>query len=346
MQPERVETEVVRVHPQKPDETVMTRAAAVLRGGGLVAFPTETVYGLGANALDAEAVARIFAAKGRPAHNPLIVHVPDVAAARELVTEWPETAERLAELFWPGPLTLVLPRREVIPDIVTAGGPTVAVRVPAHPVALALLRASGVPIAAPSANRSLRLSPTRAEHVRRGLSGRIAMILDGGPTTGGLESTVLDLTATPPRLLRPGLVTPAEIEAIIGPIARPSAQPPTATALPSPGMMARHYAPRAPLELAEDDGEPRVAELLAQGVKVGWIALGATAGIRAPGLETIALPPEPAAYAAQLYAALHALDDAGVERIVVALPPDTEAWLAVRDRLRRAATPEETPDAG
>src|SRR5581483_10612849 len=248
MQPERVETEVVRVHPQKPDETAMTRAAEALRGGGLVAFPTETVYGLGANALDAEAVARIFAAKGRPANNPLIVHVPDVAAARELVTDWPETAERLAERFWPGPLTLALPRRETIPDIVTAGGPTVAVRVPAHPVALALFRAAGVPVAAPSANRSGYLSPTRAEHVLAGLDGRIEMVLDAGPVPGGIESTVLDLTGDPPRLLRPGLVSPAELEAVIGPI-RTAEPAPTGgdRPLPSPGMLSRHYAPRTPL---------------------------------------------------------------------------------------------------
>ncbi len=335
-----MQTEILRVDPERPESDVIARAAEVLRGGGLVAFPTETVYGLGANALDAEAVAGIFAAKGRPATNPLIVHVPDAKAAQEIAADWPEQAARLAARFWPGPLTLVLPRREIVPRIVTAGGPTVAVRVPAHPVAQALLRDTGLPIAAPSANRSMRLSPTRAAHVHRDLSGRIALILDGGPTTGGLESTVLNLTTTPPRLLRPGLISPAEIEAVIGPIARPNVSASSDTPLPSPGMLARHYAPRAPLELAEDNGRARVEELLARGLRVGWLALGTAEEAGTPGLEAVALPPEPASYAAQLYAALHQLDAAGVERIVVALPPETEAWLAVRDRLRRAATPE------
>jgi L-threonylcarbamoyladenylate synthase len=352
MQPERVQTEILRVDAERPEEAAIARAAEIVRGGGLVAFPTETVYGLGANALDAEAVARIFAAKGRPATNPLIVHVPETEAARAVVAAWPETAARLAARFWPGPLTLVLPRQEAIPAIVTAGGPTVAVRVPAHPVAQALLRAAGVPIAAPSANRSMRLSPTRAAHVRQDLSGRIALILDGGPTAGGLESTVLDLTTTPPRLLRPGLVTPAEIEAIIGPITRPGVAPAADAPLPSPGLLARHYAPRAPLELTPDAGQERVQELLARGLRVGWVTFDTVAEENAPGLETIRLPLEPSAYAAQLYAALHQLDAVGVGRIVVGLPPDTEAWMAVRDRLRRAATPEapesdkEARDAG
>src|SRR5438270_2167933 len=181
-------TEVLPVSAEAPAADVIARAARVLRAGGLVAFPTETVYGLGANALDAVAVARIFAAKGRPANNPLIVHVAAIDAARDLTAAWPESAARLAERFWPGPLTLVLPRAGRVPDIVTASGPTVAVRVPAHPVALALLRAAALPIAAPSANRSTSLSPTTAEHVRRGLDGRIDLLLDAGPTAGGLES--------------------------------------------------------------------------------------------------------------------------------------------------------------
>src|SRR5262245_49228077 len=172
------------VDPRAPDDASIARAAAVLRAGGLVALPTETVYGLGASALDAAAVAKIFAAKGRPARNPLIVHVPDVASARALVEDWPETADRLAERFWPGPLTLVLRRRPLVPDAVTAGGPTVAIRVPAHPVALALLHACGFPLAAPSANRSSRLSPTRAEHVLGDLADRIDLVLDAGPTPG------------------------------------------------------------------------------------------------------------------------------------------------------------------
>src|SRR5579884_471059 len=330
-----IETEVVRVDAQRPEEEAIARAAEMLRRGGLVAFPTETVYGLGANALDAEAIARIYEAKGRPASNPLIVHVADAEAARQVVAAWAEAAGRLAARFWPGPLTLVLPKREAIPEIVTAGGPTVAVRIPAHAVALALLRAAAVPIAAPSANRSLRLSPTRAEHVLHDLRGRIPLILDGGPTTGGLESTVLDLTTSPPRLLRPGLVTPAEIETVIGPIER-AAKPAGNQPLPSPGMMARHYAPRAPLEIQEGDASSRVQSLLAQGETVGWLTF-TDPDWKHPGLTVLILPEEPEAYAAHLYAALHALDAADVTRIVVDLPPEGEAWLAARDRLHRAA---------
>ncbi|HKI32701.1 MAG TPA: L-threonylcarbamoyladenylate synthase [Gemmataceae bacterium] len=329
-------TEVVPIDADPPDAGAIARAAAVLRAGGLVAFPTETVYGLGASALDADAVARIFAAKGRPSNNPLIVHVADIPDVGRVAADWPGSAARLAERFWPGPLTLVLPKRPDLPDAVTAGGPTVAVRVPAHPVALALIRAAGVPIAAPSANRSGYISPTRAEHVLSGLDGRIDMVLDAGQVPGGIESTVLDLTSHPPRLLRPGLVSPAEIESIIGPVARPASRgEPSASPLPSPGMLARHYAPRTPLELAEDGGA-RVEELRRAGLRVGWLAFGAT---ELAGVTVVQMPCDPDGYAARLYAALHALDGAGVARIIVSRPPESDEWLAVRDRLRRAAAP-------
>lgn len=328
-------TEVLAVSAEAPAADVIARAAEVLRAGGLVAFPTETVYGLGANALDAAAVARIFAAKGRPANNPLIVHVTGVAEARALTSAWPRAADCLAARFWPGPLTLVLPRGDRVPDIVTASGPTVAVRVPAHRVALALLRATGLPIAAPSANRSTGLSPTRAEHVLRGLDGRIDLLLDGGPTAGGLESTVLDVTADPPRLLRPGLVSPAMIEAEVGPIVR-HVEAPGEAPLPSPGMLRRHYAPTTPLECVAD-GAARVEELLRQGLRVGWVTFEAEEGPARTRLLSLVLPHEAAAYGAELYAALHTLDMAGVDRIVVRLPPATEEWLAVHDRLRRAS---------
>jgi L-threonylcarbamoyladenylate synthase len=212
------------------------------------------------------------------------------------------------------------------------------VRVPAHPVALALLRAAEVPVAAPSANRSTQLSPTQAAHVLAGLDNRIDMILDAGPTAGGLESTVLDVTTTPPRLLRPGLVTPGQIEAIIGPIVRPQQASGTAeTPLPSPGLLARHYAPRAIVEVVADNGRQRVEELCRQGVRVGWLTFDPS-GLGQFEL-TVVMPHEPEAYAARLYAVLHTLDDAGSERVIVAAPPDTEAWLAVRDRLRRASAP-------
>jgi L-threonylcarbamoyladenylate synthase len=334
-----METVVLPVNAVEPEADVIARAAAVLRGGGLVAFPTETVYGLGASALDAAAVGRIFAAKGRPANNPLIVHVAEAAEARQVAATWPAAAARLAARFWPGPLTLVLPKRDHVPDAVTAGGPTVAVRVPAHQVARALIRAAGVPVAAPSANRSSRLSPTRAEHVLGGLAGRIDLVLDGGPTAGGLESTVLDVTGTPPRLLRPGLVTPGEIEAVVGGIVRPADAPGAADRpLPSPGMLGQHYAPRAVLECVEAAGREGGQPLPPAGERVGWLTFARVPGAEAAGGRVIVMPNDPEVYAAQLYAVLHALDAAGVERVIVELPPDTEAWLAVRDRLRRAAT--------
>jgi len=260
-----------------------------------------------------------------------------VATARQVVAAWPDDAERLATRFWPGPLTLVLPKNAAVPDIVTAGGPTVAVRVPAHPVALALLRAAGVAVAAPSANLSGQLSPTRAEHVLRGLAGQIDVIVDGGPAPGGLESTVLDLSRAPPRLLRPGLVRPSAIEAIIGPIERSEVATRTEAALPSPGLLPRHYAPRAPLECVGHRAEARVKELAGQGLSVGWLTFRQTGQRSFPGATTILMPTDPVEYAARLYAVLHELDDAGVDRIVVEEPPGGEEWLTVRDRLRRAS---------
>lgn len=349
-----MQTRVFEVSPDAPDNDSIQQAAEILQDGGLVAFPTETVYGLGANALDAQAVARIYEAKGRASNNPLIVHVSDIDAAQGLVAAWPDTAQKLAERFWPGPLTLVLPRKSHIPDIVTGGGPTVGVRVPAHPVALALLRASGLPLAAPSANRSLQLSPTRAAHVLMGLDGRIDALLDGGPTRGGLESTVLDLTTKRPTLLRPGLVSPVEIEAIIGPISRrPAAAKDADAPLPAPGMLSRHYAPRAPLEIMARSSS-RVETLLAEGHVVGHLTadlppgdpLGdaqrrletGLAGLAAfQHLHVVRMPTDPAAYAAILYDRLHDLDALGVTRILVDALPQSEVWLAIRDRLSRAA---------
>jgi L-threonylcarbamoyladenylate synthase len=333
-------TVVLTVHPVSPEQGPINRAAAVLRAGGLVAFPTETVYGLGADAICAPAIARLFAAKGRPPNNPLIVHLARAQQAVEVTTDWPKIAARLAERFWPGPLTLVLPRGSGIPDAVTAGGPTVAVRVPAHPVALALLEASGLPIAAPSANPSGYLSPTCAEHVLRGLEGRIDLLLDAGSVPGGLESTVLDLTVKPPRLLRPGLVTPLEIEAVIGPISLPSALVPPEGSLPSPGLLKRHYSPRTPLDCVEQGGRARVEELSRAGGKVGWLALPPVRESTGDNVTTVVMPPEPREYAARLYAVLHDLDSRGFNILVVDLPPNLPEWLAVRDRLRRAAARE------
>jgi L-threonylcarbamoyladenylate synthase len=318
-----------------PDSAAILRAAQVVRSGGLVAFPTETVYGLGANALASAAVAKIFAAKGRPSTNPLIVHVANIEEAKNLVSSWPARADRLAKQFWPGPLTLVLPKQAHVPDLVTAGGPTIALRIPAHPVALALLNACQLPIAAPSANRSTELSPTTAAHVLGGLADVIDLLLDAGPTTGGLESTVLDVTTDPPRLLRPGLVTVAQLEAILGPVACLPTAEDAARPARAPGQMERHYAPRTPLEVTSNS-RARVESLVSQGLRVGWLTHDDFGEVAA--VLHIRLPADPVSYAARLYAALHQLDAAGLERMVVEQPPAGDDWLAIRDRLKRAAT--------
>ncbi len=352
------EAQVVLVDPQRPAGEAIQHAADLLRAGELVSFPTETVYGLGADALNAKAVAGIFRAKGRPSENPLIVHVSDTAGAGRVTASWSAEAELLAAAFWPGPLTLVLPRAEQIPEVVTAGGPTVAVRVPDHPVALALLRQLERPLAAPSANRSGEISPTQAEHVWQSLGNAVALILDAGPCRGGLESTVVDLVGDVPCVLRPGLIPAAELSAVLGcPVnTRPliDSQQATlsqSTALQttqrSPGLLGRHYAPRARLELVRGSGRQRVGQLLEAGQRVGWICWAdepESEQVQAAELLRQPLSRDPQVYASRLYAVLHDLDAAGVDRIVVAEPPlETDApgpWLAIVDRLRRAACPE------
>ena len=289
----------------------VARAAELIRAGRLVAFPTETVYGLGANALDAAAVARIFEAKGRPRTSPLIVHVATIEMARDLAAEWPDAAAALTARYWPGPLTLVLPKRPIVPDIVTAGLPTVALRMPAHPLALELIHAAGVPIAAPSANRFTELSPTAAAHVPESLAD---YTLDGGPAQVGIESTVLSL-AGPPTLLRPGVLSQTELEAIVGPIAV-AAAPAVETAHASPGMHERHYRPRTPLYLGDPPREGRGIHL-----RIGR-----------------EMPADPKAYAASLYDTLHRLDAESLDWIAVEPPPATAEWAGVLDRLRRAAS--------
>jgi L-threonylcarbamoyladenylate synthase len=328
---------LITVDPQHPEPELIARAAEILRRGGLVAFPTETVYGLGANALDADAVRRIYAAKGRPDYNPLIAHVSDVTSARRLVREWPEVADRLAAAFWPGPLTMVLPKASVVPDIVTAGLDSVALRVPAHPVARALIAAAGLPIAAPSANRFTELSPTRARHVERALGDRIDLIVDGGPTSVGIESTVIDLTGNRPVLLRPGIISAEELAPITGPLAAPDE--PLAANAPrkSPGMVDRHYAPRATLRVFDPTHRAAAAALVrdetAAGKIVGALLL---APLAAPIRYPVQMPDEPAAYARELYATLHALDDSACDLILVEAVPATARWAGVRDRLERA----------
>ena len=324
------------------DQPLIEQAAAVIRAGGLVAFPTETVYGLGADALNPKAVRRIFEAKERPTWDPLIVHVGDVEQLRKVVKAMPPTAERLAQTLMPGPLTLVLPKADCIPDLVTAGRPTVAVRIPTHPVALALIRASGTPIAAPSANRFGRPSPTTADHVIADLEGRIEIVLDAGATPVGVESTVLDLTTEPPVILRPGGVPREAIEAIIGSVrlleeAFPEGQP-----LPSPGTSLRHYAPRVPVLLCPP--EPDALFQAASDV----LNLYERIGVMAP--DGWQLPPSMRLVrfdwgewgdwqqlARRLFEGLRALEAEEVDAILCPLPPASELALALRDRLLRAA---------
>jgi L-threonylcarbamoyladenylate synthase len=312
--------------PPVLDPAEIERAARLLRAGRLVAFPTETVYGLGANALDPEAVARIYAVKGRPQNSPLIVHVSSVEMAQSLVANWPDTADRLARRFWPGPLTLVVDKQPIVPAIVTAGLATVGLRMPAHPVALALIRAAGVPLAAPSANRFTQLSPTTADHVRRSLGSDVDLILDGGPCQVGIESTVLSLVGPQPVLLRPGGISRTELEAIIGPIST-SAEISNG-AHSSPGMHPRHYSPRTRLLLVNDGKVPETGQ---------GIYLQHEHPVSRPGVKTLLMPPEASAYAAVFYDTLHEADAAGYDWIAVDAPPDAPEWEAIRDRLRRAS---------
>lgn len=310
------------------DKDAIARAARILREGGLVAFPTETVYGLGANALDENAVERIYRAKSRPATSPLIVHVATVERARCLAAEWPAKADALAAAFWPGPLTLVLRKSPSVPDRVTAGLPTVGLRIPAHPVAQALLEAAAVPIAAPSANRFMGISPTDAEHVRASLGDEADLLLEGGPSEVGLESTVLSLVAEPPLILRLGMITREQIEAVAGPV-KCCAASATAegSAHAAPGMHPRHYSPRTPLVIA-GDGDPLPPGNI---FRIWWNReAGEGKGIRMPG--------EAAAYAREIYRALHAADASGVDFIVVETPPTGPEWEAIWDRLHRAAS--------
>lgn len=311
---------------QVPSRDEIRHAASLLRAGKLVAFPTETVYGLGANALDEAAVARIFEAKGRPTTSPIIVHVSSIEMARTVVAEWPRSAELLAQRFWPGPLTLVLKKQPAVPALVTAGLDTVGVRVPANPIALALIEAAQDPIAAPSANRFTQLSPTTAQHVREGLGARVDHILDGGPCTVGIESTVLSLAGPAPVLLRPGGISRERIEEVIGAVEQQREG--SDEAHPSPGMHPRHYSPRTKLLLVRSGEVPR------EGV-------GAYLQLRCPPAtnvcDVVAMPPQAEDYAAQLYRTLHDLDSRNYDWIAVDAPPDSPDWEAVRDRLQRAA---------
>jgi L-threonylcarbamoyladenylate synthase len=329
---------VIRIDPANPDAGAIADAAGVINRGGLVAFPTETVYGLGADATSASAVAGIFAAKGRPSYNPLIVHAADVTGAAACVTSWPESAQTLVQTFWPGPLTIVLPRHERIPDIVTAGLPTVGVRVPAHPVAQALIRASGVPIAAPSANRSMHVSPTAGDHVAASLGGAPDLLLDAGPVTVGIESTVIDLSGPVPTVLRPGMISIEDLRAVIGRVEAATTAPSDGVAHPSPGMMDRHYSPAARLRLSASGAGPATDLALAEESKGAKVVVLSRAAIAEDSFAVWRLPESPREYARVLYGMLHRADAEGYDVVIVEGVPEGAAWDGVRDRLRRAAT--------
>jgi L-threonylcarbamoyladenylate synthase len=309
----------------------IAQAVAILRGGGLVVFPTETVYGLGADASNPQAVAKIFAAKGRPADHPVIVHLADVAQLSQWAREVPPAAYRLVEKFWPGPLTLILRRATHVSDLVTGGQDSVGLRVPAHPLALQLLKAFGGGIAAPSANRFGRISPTTAQHVRDELGNSVDMVLDGGACQVGIESTIVDLSGDAPALLRPGKISAAELEAVLGAsLAAPKKNSPRVS-----GALASHYAPHTPMRLLAADALPAEAQRrLAQGQRVASLLLSHSEALR--GATVITAPADAQTYAHDLYANLRALDAARCDILLVEVPPQTQEWLAVNDRLKRA----------
>jgi len=321
----------------------IARATDILRVGGLVAFPTETVYGLGADATNEDAMRRLFAAKGRPADHPVIVHLAEAAQLPDWARTVPDAAAMLAAAFWPGPLTLIVPRAAGVLDAVTGGQDTVGVRVPSHPVAHALLAAFGGGVAAPSANRFGHISPTRAAHVRAEFDeATVPLVLDGDSPEVGVESTIVDVSGPRPTLLRPGGITPAQLAAVLGePVAAPTASSPRAS-----GTLPRHYAPRTPLEIVPaDEMESRMQQLRKEGARVGGLVYHPLWKLMRPGtlsgtdFSWKVLPSDPVMYAHSLYESLRALDAEGRSCILVEDVPDGDEWLAVRDRLRRAATP-------
>lgn len=348
-------TRTLVVDPERPDPDVIAEAAEVIRRGGLVAFPTETVYGLGANALDPDAVRRIFEAKGRPSTDPLIVHIAHVGQLGQVASRVPAEARALALAFWAGPLTLIVPKQPSIPDVVTAGLPSVAVRVPAHRVARALMETAGVPVAAPSANRFSRPSPTRAEHVLDDLDGRIDLVLDGGPTPIGVESTIVDCTVSPPVLRRPGGITREQLLALVPALVVESRAGEADTAQPAPGQLLRHYAPRARVTLYEGAPEAVVERVGRDARQLA--GQGSRIGILAPEEDVMALAPRIAALAAsgrvtarafgprrdpgqaarRLFDTMRALDAEGPD-VMLAIGVGAEAiGAAIHDRLLRAA---------
>lgn len=348
-------TRVVKVDRDKPEPSAIEDAARLLRDGHLVVFPTETVYGLGANALDPIAVQKIFDAKERPSTDPLIVHIANIGQVNQVAIGLPADARRLANAFWPGPLTLILKKKPEVPDLVTAGLPTVAVRVPSHRVARALLESSGLPIAAPSANRFSRPSPTTAAHVIEDLDGRVDLILDGGHTDIGLESTIVDFSVEPPVLRRPGGLTLEQVQSLVPEIVLAQSGASDEDAQIAPGQLTRHYAPKAELTLYEGPPEAVIQRVSADARSV--TAAGERVGILAPEEDLSALAPAIAAKASagrietvpygsrsdlersgrELYASIRAIDAKGVDKIFAIGVGEEGLARAIHDRLRRAA---------
>jgi L-threonylcarbamoyladenylate synthase len=332
-------SEILPINTPALFDEAVGRASELLRSGQLVVLPTETVYGLAANAWNPAAVRRIYEVKARPPENPIIVHVAGIDLARRCVSNWPLEAEKLAVAFWPGPLTLVLPRSAEIPPIVTAGGSTVGVRWPSHPFMQAVIRECGFPLAAPSANRAGGLSPTTAGHARASLGDGAPLIVDGGPSQVGIESSVLDLSSSPPRLLRPGMIHAESLAAILGD-GRLNVGAGPSGPLRSPGLLPKHYSPKTPLVVLgwTDDADlaARVAGFHAPSRKIHVVAH--TRIPRGDQFGRVAvIPREPSAYARAIYAELHQCDEAGAELIVVESPPEGEEWRGIADRLERAA---------
>lgn len=341
--------EILPTHTPALFAAAVQRAAERLRAGDAVALPTETVYGLAANALDPQAVAKIYQFKGRPAHNPIIIHVDGLDMAQRCVRVWPVAAQRLAGAFWPGPLTIVLPRAAVIPDVVTAGGDTVGVRWPQHPFMREVIRVCGFPLAAPSANRSNQLSPTSAEHVRIQLGDQLKLIVDGGHSNVGIESTVVDLTSAPPQVLRPGMIHAESLAAALGDAVGPLAAGQTVAAgvLRSPGQLAKHYSPSARLLVLDWRDEADLRAQLARlrlGVAQAWVLAHSHIPLGAGWGAVSVIPHDAEAYARALYAELHRCDAEGAHCILVEAPPAGPEWQGIADRLRRAASPA-TPGA-
>ena len=334
--------EILPTHTATLFNVAVKRAAELLRAGEVVALPTETVYGLAANALDASAVEKIYEAKGRPKHNPIIVHVASLEMAKRCASKWPESANKLARAFWPGPLTIVLPRSKEIPGIVTAGGETVGIRWPSHPFMQAVIRECSFPLAAPSANRASEISPTNAEHVRKNLGEIIPLIVDGGQSQVGIESTVVDLTAAPPQVLRPGMIHVESLVATIGEcrMKNEECRNESGGTLRSPGLLQKHYAPKAKLVILNwrDDAELKVqsSKFKVQSAKIRVIAHTKIPSGEKFGCVSV-IPHDAEAFARAIYAELHRCDEEGAMLIIVERLPSTFEWRAIADRLNRAS---------